>query len=342
MGDPKEALKYRVKRELQGVMRALLGGEAAYTQSRKQNLAAGGALLAKMKVGEQQAVDFTSGACWGYCKHKFERRVQQVCEAFGIGAARHTALQAALCTRANCVASIGGGPGNDLLGFVLFEKLGCCAAGSDVGGGAETGGVAGAAAPSEQAEQQQQQQQQQQQERLLVFDQASQWLPVVHKVAAIAGEAIGFGTCDVAAPLHGCAANAPLLELLQRLASASDHDAAHRQQLPMVLLLTYVLHETVPTANGDPLPAPATGSAAAADDAPPRFPWGVFLKQLWRAAPLGTIIFVKDQAWVEHECARLMLQLAAEGVGDCLVLDEGGVFLLKLLGRRAKAAVAGT
>ena len=168
---PQKELRFRCKGELQNVLRQLLGG------SRKQDCANTG---------------------WAYCKQTFGRRVQQVCEAFGAGAERHAALRAALRAPACCVVSIGGGPGNDLFGFVLYEKLAGAYSGVSGDGGSSGGSDGGDASgdgyragPSEQ--------------RLFIFDQDEQWVPMVRQVAAIAGEGIDWGPCNVAAPLHGCA-----------------------------------------------------------------------------------------------------------------------------------------
>ena len=118
----RDDLRWRCKRELQGIMRALLGGEKRYTASRQRNLADAGALLRQMRVG-QQPKDFRAGEVWGYAKHKFARRAQQVCEAFGCGAARHPCIRAALSGATARVVSVGGGPGNDLVGYWLYEQL---------------------------------------------------------------------------------------------------------------------------------------------------------------------------------------------------------------------------
>ena len=76
-----------------------------------------------MRRGEQKAEDFEDeGALWGYAKRKFSTRAVTT---FTLFKAAHAALPAELkfmLTDGPTVLSIGGGPANDIYGFVLFDK----------------------------------------------------------------------------------------------------------------------------------------------------------------------------------------------------------------------------
>jgi hypothetical protein len=89
----------------------------SYRSQRRLNQEAGAKLLSKMRVGTQRPSDFMDeGALWGYVRFKFAKRAVAV----------HKALTEILGEAHNnpgmCVASIGGGPGNDICGYALWNE----------------------------------------------------------------------------------------------------------------------------------------------------------------------------------------------------------------------------
>jgi hypothetical protein len=116
-----------------------------------------------------------AGALWGYCRLKWAPRAMLVFEALRQG---HAEAFTARWLRARggaetwCrVASVGGGPGNDLFGVRMFQQL-------------VEGGVGGAL-------------------DLHVFDFAAGWRPMATKAAAVMGAPIHCAGCDLRQPLTG-------------------------------------------------------------------------------------------------------------------------------------------
>ena len=101
------------ERGLARVVQRLLDSEP-YRSERARCHEAARALQARMRKGTQVRADFEDElALWGYVAAKFASRARlafRVCEIAGIAARR-------------AIASIGGGPGNDLFGAMAYQDL---------------------------------------------------------------------------------------------------------------------------------------------------------------------------------------------------------------------------
>ena len=80
-------------------------------------------LLDKMKKGKQRAADFEDpAALWAYARLKWSTRAMLVFEAFRLGLEDSFINPTAEQVAGWRVLSVGGGPGNDLHGLVLFRE----------------------------------------------------------------------------------------------------------------------------------------------------------------------------------------------------------------------------
>jgi hypothetical protein len=227
-----KVLIHKVHQRFNQDIQLLLSDEPRYQTTRKKNMLDSNVLQRQMKKGVVTRHDFSNqGALWGYMKHKFTKRALLVFEAF------HSILRPPPCTLCNhianssasssadpvlvrnqllkkCsssskafhVASIGGGPGNDLYGFVLFKEL--CLDGIDT----DTDTEAATELLTE----------------LSVFDFVEDaWSPLVDKVSNVIGYPINCLPCNVKAPL----CREENVELLNRCRNVD------------IYLFSFVLHE---------------------------------------------------------------------------------------------------
>lgn len=95
-----------------------------------------------MRSGTQQLEDFDDeGALWGYARRKFSTRAVTTFTLFKTAQATLPPSLKHVLTDAPTIMSIGGGPGNDIYGYVLFEKYSNAISGGEAdGSGAGAGG----------------------------------------------------------------------------------------------------------------------------------------------------------------------------------------------------------
>ena len=205
-------------------------------QNKHENLRKTNALQRQMRTGQQVVQDFEdSGALWGYTRRKFSSRAVMSFELFSSAreallAGSERAALASMLDSHPTVISIGGGPGNDMFGYLLFERYVVGAQKCNVA--ALQTGLQPTANISDQA-------------RLYVCDFASGWSPIVARVAELSGQNIQFRTCDLNVPLReekGTAVNSALQEHL----ATAGHVGS-----PMVFVFCYVLSEVMGP-SGDP------------------------------------------------------------------------------------------
>lgn len=225
-----------IKSDLEYVVSRLVKSEE-YSQNKHMNLKSTDALQRQMRTGQQVIEDFENqGALWGYARRKFCSRSVMSYELFS--SARNILL-ASDCKRCfeiasildanvSSVVSIGGGPGNDMFGYLLFQRHELS---SDNRGA--RGAAAGERPPP----------------RLHVFDFAQGWKPIVARVAELSNRTIQFQMCNLKEPLQedswDSSTNQSILEFLD----AASHDSS-----PVVFLFCYVLSEVMgPYGNTPPL-----------------------------------------------------------------------------------------
>ena len=193
-----------------------------YSSCRKLNAERYQNLMARMRTGTQSPSGDLADvhALWGYLAAVGAKRAYNICEVFG----RLVQYEDAYCIFEALqqhrhghlrVASIGGGPGTCLLGYVVHERA------DDRHG--ELDGTPGGdhqACPSATDAT----------TRLFVFDYASKWEPLVKRVGLALGESVRFGLCDVT----------------KELAHASNADLrAAGEGAPFdLVLVVYCLHES--------------------------------------------------------------------------------------------------
>ena len=269
----------RLKADLAVVVQGL-AKDPRFTSDRRGNLERAFALQDKMRKGVQRVSDFGhEGALFGYAKRKFSARAAmtfQLLSCAAHGEALPQAVRGIVASANPTVVSVGGGPGNDLFGYLLFARHGrgvdatlpaggapAAAAGNDGAAVQRAGSAAlppaggtggsgpGPAEASRAAE-----------PRLFVLDFASGWGPVVRRVGELCGERIQFLGCDLQAPFDA-GANESLRRLAQGRgggATASGEDVGTRNAgdptparpaAPIVYLFCYVLSEVMGP-SGDP------------------------------------------------------------------------------------------
>lgn len=178
------------------------------------------ALQKQMRKGLQVLGDFDDlDALWGYTRRKFFSRA---ITAFELFRSAEETLRAA-STDGACkvfrnatVYSIGGGPGNDLYGYLLFEKYG-------------RGGLM-------EQEATEADQSNDSQPLLSVCDFAPGWKSIVDRVGELSGHDIKFHTCNLSFPLQ------------------SETNSSLQSNVSKVYLFCYVLSEVMgPDGNPPPL-----------------------------------------------------------------------------------------
>lgn len=223
-----------IKSDLEYVVSRLVKSKE-YSQNKHMSLKKTDSLQRQMRTGQQVMEDFEDpAALFGYARRKFSSRAVISYELFS--SARKTLLASdcercieiasILDSKASSVVSIGGGPGNDMFGYLLFQRYGRC---SDIGG-------ADCAAMSEQPP-----------PRLHVFDFAKGWKPIVARVAELSNRTIEFHICNLKEPLQedsqDSSANQSLLEFLD----ATSHDSS-----PIVFVFCYVISEVMGSSGDTP------------------------------------------------------------------------------------------
>ena len=240
------------------------------------------ALQLHMKMGVQTRADFADkAALFGYAHYKFRLRAITAYALCSAAAAAHPSLRAALVgTSARgpaTISSIGGGPGNDAFGAMLWvRENGAPAAYARSGDGAPPGAA-----------------------RLRVYDWAPSWGAVVARVADLDGLFMSFDVCDVCAPLGG--------------ASNSALGAALGAPEPGIFIFCYVLNEVMNACSAATVAAAQSeGDEAEIAEIAARLPsWLAFVDELWRAAKPGALFLFRDQ----HERAEraIVAHFAADG-----------------------------
>lgn len=227
-----------IKSDLQYVVSRLVKSEE-YSKNKHENLSKTDALQRQMRTGQQVLTDFEdSGALWGYARRKFSSRAVVSYELFC--SARATLLAsssergsdvASVLDSNPTVVSIGGGPGNDMFGFLLYQRYGLVADTHTVVV-KDTAPVSEPSPPP----------------RLHVYDFARNWSPIVARVAELSGHTIQFQTCNLKEPLlvkpTDSSENGPLHNFLQ---------ATRTHTSPTVFLFCYVISEVMGS-SGDPPP----------------------------------------------------------------------------------------
>lgn len=166
-------------------------------------------LQQKMRKGNQVVDDFCDpGSLFVYARRKFSIRAVITFELLRMARTLLPPEQAILDGNA-VVISIGGGPGNDLFGYLLFQKFVVRATTS-------------VASPPLKG--------------LHVFDFAAGWAPIVQQVAELSGHDISFNQSDLTASLAS-SVNCHVRDLLTRTLPHSD--------TTLVFLFCYVLSEVM-------------------------------------------------------------------------------------------------
>lgn len=162
------AIATPLKQELQYMAQGL----AAAAPLEQEVAAKTCALQTLMRQGRQVASDFDDiAALWGYARRKFSGRAVA---AFALLESAVQVLPRMVLEDITSVVSMGGGPGNDLFGYLLFRKYGRLPA----------------TRPSRKAE------------RYFVFDFAPGWESIVNEVSTLSGHGIGFIHGDLSKSLQ--------------------------------------------------------------------------------------------------------------------------------------------
>jgi hypothetical protein len=320
-------------------------------------------LWKKMKKGKQELSDFSGGAeserqLWAYVKTIFAKRAFNVSfslcavvrkdERFARALLRRQASRAAEASAAGAgsgrgqlrVASLGGGPGNCLVGFVVFERLLLLRADRDAAarrnqqqagtataplaarGSGSVGpahGVTGDATADATADAAGV-------ARLSVLDYAKEWGPIVtsHTAAALA-EPVSFGLCDLAQPLEA-PANAAVRALL-----SGDRDVTPPVTPPVTSSVTSLVTSSSSSSSPDVVLFAFTLHEA--DHDKNRFAarepkWAPLFLAVWDALRPGAVVLVKDQDWLEDKVVALLEGCRPAGSFLCC-RESDGLFLLK-------------
>ena len=162
-----------------------LVADPAFAADRHANLEKAFVLQDRMRKGLQRISDFADlGALFGYARRKFRSRaitayalLRSACDALPPELA---VLLTEPAGRVTTVVSIGGGPGNDIFGYVLFVRHGAFVRG---GGTDDATAAAGTVDGDVQAD-------------LNVVDFAPGWGTIVFRVAELTGQPIRFRGCE--------------------------------------------------------------------------------------------------------------------------------------------------
>lgn len=221
-------------------------------------------LQQKMCKGIQTATDFhdNAPALWIYAHRKFSKRSITSFELLRSAqeSLRRTMPMVTLASCATTVLSIGGGPGNDLFGYLLFEKYGNQFSNSGMTASSiDTTMETCAMQPTSASHNINNKPIRR---RLGVFDFAPGWRPIVECVSRLSQEEVSFHTCDLAAPLT-LETNASVVSFTQpqyqlhNANSNSPHtippsmNANDKNYRVTIYLFVYVLSEIMGPA-GDP------------------------------------------------------------------------------------------
>jgi hypothetical protein len=196
---------------LRGVMKKL-AESPLYKPASQLNKKAGAKLLKRMKKGRQELIDFEDEhALWGYVKSIFAKRAFNVCDSFlEIWHKDPRFAEALKGDQSPRVLSLGGGPGNCLVGFLVFERL-------MLARKKEKEGLA-------------------QLPRLFVCDYADQWGAIVDKVAETQTEPVQFYHCDM-----GVSVTDATNKDLQSLLDEPKQSGPSAQQT--IVVYAFALHE---------------------------------------------------------------------------------------------------
>lgn len=162
------AIATPLKQELQYMVQGL----AAAAPLEQETAAKTCALQTLMRQGRQIATDFDdTSALWGYARRKFSIRAVA---AFALIESAVKVQPRMMLEDITCVVSMGGGPGNDLFGYLLFQKYGRSDATTAL----------------------------RRAERCFVLDFAPGWESIVNEVADLSGRSIGFINGDLSKSLQ--------------------------------------------------------------------------------------------------------------------------------------------
>lgn len=281
-------LAHSIRLDLRHVVQGLTKASCSFVNPAKkeENTHRACQLQKKMRKGIHTAMDFHDNvpALWIYTKRKFSSRAITTFELLRsaqeslrrtmpmVTSATSSLLEESVrkqrgqqqrpfhfpscsntiaCT--TTVLSIGGGPGNDLFGYLLFEKYGSQFGNSDITASSIDTAMETWQPTSHNINNKPIR------SRLGVFDFASDWRPIVECVSRLSQEEISFHTCDLAAPLT-LETNASVVSFTQpqyqlhnsdNLRSTpprNTNDSSHRVT---IYLFVYVLSEVMGPA-GDP------------------------------------------------------------------------------------------
>jgi hypothetical protein len=194
-------------REIIRVVMKQLAESPLYKPASQKNKKAGAKLLKRMKKGKQELVDFEDEhALWGYVKSIFAKRAFNVCDSFLEVWHKDDRFKEVLNNDEPAqVLSLGGGPGNCLVGFRVFEQL-----------------VLNHKHLVPQLP------------RLYVCDYADQWGKIVNEVAETQTEPVQFFHCDM-----GVSVDAPTNKDLQSLLNDPERTSARQN----IVIYAFALHE---------------------------------------------------------------------------------------------------
>lgn len=235
-----------LKSDLQYVVSRLATSNKEFSDNKHENLKKTCILQRQMRLGQQVVQDFQDpGALWGYARRKFSSRATIAFELFS--SARDTLLESEdaetkkLATNVlesnPTVVSIGGGPGNDLFGYLLFQRHVVNAQKDQAV--AETLSATKSGEPNQSST-----------PSLYVCDFAPGWSPIVARVGELSDRNIQFQTCNLNMPLqHQAQEEGDELAVNNALNKILEQSASR----PVVLVFCYVLSEVMGP-SGDPPP----------------------------------------------------------------------------------------
>ena len=206
---------------IQSDLTFLMQGLAAAIPSTTLNYKAATQLQRKMRQGQPiTADDFDSDPqnLWIYAKRKFFHRSviwMETCRlASSIGGNFVPSL-----TAVDTIVSLGGGPGNDLFGYLLWHKF---FASGRLSTSVDSGDIR---VP-----------------KLYVMDFAMGWKPIVDTVSELSGHGIQFAECNLLLPLS---CNEALMQQLDEARMSCTHRKTH------LFLVSFVLNELMTTTDAN-------------------------------------------------------------------------------------------